>query len=67
MGDRLYPTLEQAVSRYTRETGDSRISVMKFEVQREEDGYAVDFHPSRLTHRKAADRLTSEIRKLMNW
>ncbi|ETT55647.1 SGNH/GDSL hydrolase family protein [Paenibacillus sp. FSL P4-0338] len=67
MGDRLYPVLEQAVGRYTKETGDSRISVMKFEVQREEDGYAVDFHPSQLTHRKAADRLTSEIRRLMKW
>lgn len=67
MGDRLYPYLEQAVDRYSRETGDSRISVMKFEVQREEDGYAVDFHPSQVTHRKAADRLTAEIRRLMKW
>ncbi|NQX45477.1 GDSL family lipase [Paenibacillus tritici] len=67
MGDRLYPHLEQAVDRYSRETGDSRISAMKFEVQLEEDGYAVDFHPSQLTHRKAADRLTAEIRKLMKW
>lgn len=67
MGDRLYPVLEQAVDRYARETGDSRISVMKLEVQLEADGHAVDYHPSQVTHRKAADRLASEIRRLMKW
>lgn len=67
MGDRLYPHLEQAVARYSRESGDSRISAMKFEVQLEADGYAVDYHPSRATHRKAADKLAAEIRRLMGW
>ncbi|WP_340021975.1 SGNH/GDSL hydrolase family protein [Paenibacillus sp. FSL K6-1096] len=67
MGDRLYPHLEQAVARYSRESGDSNISTMRFEVQLEADGYAVDYHPSQATHRKAADKLTAEIRKLMNW
>ncbi|WP_238654853.1 SGNH/GDSL hydrolase family protein [Paenibacillus piscarius] len=67
MGDRLYPHLEQAVARYSRETGDSRISTMRFEVQLEADGYAVDYHPSQATHRKAADKLTAEIRRLMSW
>lgn len=67
MGDRLYPHLEQAVARYSRETGDSRVSAMKFEVQLEADGYAADYHPSKVTHRKAAGKLAAEIRRLMNW
>ncbi len=67
MGDRLYPYVEQAVKGYTRETGDSNISAMKFDEQLAADGYAADFHPSEATHRKAASKLTAQIRKLMNW
>ncbi|WP_042211256.1 SGNH/GDSL hydrolase family protein [Paenibacillus borealis] len=67
MGDRLYPYVEQAVNGYTRETGDSNISAMKFDVQLEADGYAADFHPSQSTHRKAADKLAAHIRELMGW
>jgi lysophospholipase L1-like esterase len=67
MGDRLYPYVEQAVNRYTRETGDSNISVMKFDVQLADDGYAADFHPSQATHGKAAARLAAEIKGLMKW
>lgn len=67
MGDRLYPYLEQAVSSYTRQSGDSNLSAMKFDVQLEADGYAADFHPSRATHRKAADKLAAYIRELMGW
>ena len=67
MGDRLYPYVEQAVNRYTRETGDSNISVMKFDVQLADDGYAADFHPSQATHSKAAARLAAEIKGLMKW
>ncbi|WP_379155798.1 SGNH/GDSL hydrolase family protein [Paenibacillus sp. sgz5001063] len=67
MGDRLFPFVEQAVEHYTRETGDSNITSMRFEVQLEEDGYAADFHPSRITHSKAAEKLAAHIKKLMGW
>ncbi|UQZ37659.1 GDSL family lipase [Paenibacillus sp. PK3_47] len=67
MGDRLYPYVGQAVEQYTLDTGDSKISAMKFDVQLEADGYAADYHPSRATHRKAADKLTVHIKELMNW
>ncbi|MBY0011590.1 SGNH/GDSL hydrolase family protein [Paenibacillus typhae] len=67
MGDRLYPYVEQAVSRYSAETGDHNISTMKFEVQQAADGYGSDLHPSPVTHRKAADKLAAHIKKLMNW
>jgi len=67
MGDRLYPYVEQAVKNYSQETGDSNITSMKFDVQLEADGYAADFHPSQVTHRKAAQKLTSQIRGLLKW
>lgn len=67
MGDRLYPYVEQAVSVFSRETGDSRITAMKFDVQLPADGYAADFHPSQATHRKAANQLTAQIRELLKW
>lgn len=65
MGDRLYPYVEQAVKQYTRETDDSNITAMKFDVQLEADGYAADFHPSQATHRNAAEKLTAQIRGLL--
>lgn len=67
MGDRLYPYVEQAVHMYIEETGDRRISAMKFDVQLAADGYAADFHPSQATHRKAADKLAAHIKELMRW
>ncbi|MNC31376.1 Endoglucanase E precursor [compost metagenome] len=67
MGDRLYPYVEQAVSVYSRETGDSNITAMKFDEQLSADGYAADFHPSQATHRKAAHQLTAQIRELLKW
>lgn len=65
MGDRLYPFVKQAVDQYILETGDSKITTMKFDVQQESDGYAVDFHPSQATHRKAAEKLAAQIRELL--
>lgn len=67
MGDRLYPYVEHAVSLYVKDTGDSNIYTMKFDVQKEEDGLVADWHPTERTHTKAADKLVSEIRKVMNW
>lgn len=65
MGDRLYPCVEQAVSRYTEATGDRKIGTMKFDVQSAEDGYVVNMHPTEATHRKAADRLAAYIEEIM--
>ncbi|MNO18154.1 Endoglucanase E precursor [compost metagenome] len=67
MGDRLYPYVEQAVKHYTQETGDSNITSMRFDVQLADDGYAADYHPSQATHRKAAEKLTAQIKELMAW
>ncbi|MDD6052124.1 MAG: GDSL-type esterase/lipase family protein [Clostridiales bacterium] len=67
MGDRLYPYVEKAVAAYRAETGDQQIACMPFMPQLVEDGYAADSHPTEATHRKAAQKLSAEIRRLMRW
>ncbi len=67
MGDRLYPQVKNAVAAYTQETGDSNIACLKFDVQSPADGYAADWHPSQLTHDKAAGKLVQRIQQLMGW
>lgn len=67
MGDRLYPMVAQAVADYTAETGDTNIASMKFDVQKASDGYVADWHPTAVTHEKAAEKLAEEIRGLMGW
>lgn len=67
MGDRLYPSVEAAAAAYTKETGDTNVSAMKFDVQQQADGYAADWHPTAKTHEKAAARLAEEIRNRYGW
>ncbi len=67
MGDRLYPVVEKAAAAYTARTGDNNIACMPFAPQLEEDGRAADYHPTRATHRRAAECLSAEIRRLMGW
>lgn len=67
MGDRLFPVVEKVVSDYSAETGDQNIDTMKFDVQLVEDGYVADWHPTAVTHGKAAKKLTRKIKELMGW
>ncbi|MDR0293289.1 MAG: GDSL-type esterase/lipase family protein [Oscillospiraceae bacterium] len=65
MGQDLYTYMENAVSDYSRETGDDNVSCFKFDVQdMAADGIAADWHPSEKTHEKAARKLAKEIAKL---
>lgn len=67
MGDALYGNIESAAAKYTEETGDTNISCMKFDLQLYSDGWAADYHPTEITHTKAAAKLTNEIKELMGW
>ena len=68
MGDALYPCVEEAVEKYSTETGDTNISAFRLEPQKAaEDGLAADFHPTERTHTKAAEALTAEIKRIMCW
>lgn len=65
MGDRLFPFIQHAVQACQEETGDTNIYTMKFPVQNAFDGYSANFHPSIITHNKAAKKLTEELQKLL--
>ena len=63
MGDELFPSIEKAVAGI----GDSRIFTVRFDVQREEDGYGSEDHPTAVTHKKAAERLIQRISEITGW
>ena len=65
MTDRLYPYVQKAVETYRNETSDERIDVMHIEPHTEEAGYAADWHPSKLTHRRVAQEVSARIKSLM--
>ncbi len=67
MGAELYPCIEDAVERYTGETGDAKVYTMKFDTQSQADGIAADWHPSEKTHEKAAEKLAAKIKEVMGW
>ena len=67
MGQTLCDAVEQAVSDYRDETGDPKIETMRFAEQSGADGYAVDWHPSAETHRKAAESLSAFIQDRFGW
>ena len=64
MDDRLNGAMEAAVAEYVEESGDADVRTMIFTPQNmEKDGAAVDWHPSAVTHRKAADKLIAYMRE----
>ncbi len=67
MGEALCPAVEETVRCYKKETGDERISYMGFSDQLPEDGYVADWHPTEITHTKAAEKLAAEIKRIMQW
>lgn len=60
-------TLCDAVSSATAQTGDKQITVLRLDEQKKEDGFAVDWHPSAVTHNKAAEALSAYIRQQLGW
>ncbi len=64
MGDRLYPCVCDAVSRYVDETGDMRIGTVHLTEQDAEAGYVSDYHPLESAHAKAAEELIRAIRTM---
>ena len=68
MGQELYPSITDAVDTYKTETGDSKVSVFQFSVQdSENNGYAVDYHPSAVSQKTAAYELTYAIEGIYGW
>lgn len=64
MTDRLYPYVQKAVESYQQQTGDKRIDTLYIEPHTAEAGYAADWHPSKKTHKRAAEEVTARINSL---
>ena len=66
MGDRLYPTICDAISTYKAETGDMRIRPVHLPEQDfEHVGYGADYHPLESEHEKAANVLIPVLREII--
>lgn len=65
MGQDLCGGIEDAVADYTNQTGDTKVTSLKFNNQSMADGIAADWHPSEKTHAKAAALLVKKIKELM--
>lgn len=64
-GAGLNEQMLQAVELYRSQTGDLRVSGEILSLQREEDGYGTDYHPSPVTQRKLADKMTELIKNIL--
>lgn len=68
MGQDMYPYMEKAVEAYKTETGDQKVNVLEFDVQNSDaDDVGADWHPSPITHTKAAKKLVDTINELYGW
>lgn len=65
MTDRLYPYIEKAAGIYKSKTGDEKIEITKLSTHREENGYAADWHPSKVSHKIAAEELYKALEKVV--
>ncbi len=65
MTERLCSYVEKAAAEYCKQTGDENISTFRFNVQLFEDGYAANYHPTAVTHKKAAEKLTAYLKTLL--
>ena len=65
MGDRLYPTICDAVKIYKEETGDDCIATVHLPEQDPKVGYGANYHPLESEHEKAATVLTDALITIM--
>lgn len=67
MDQSLCSTVESVVNQLRTQKNDSNLYYYHLDLQAEEDGLAVDYHPTSATHQKVALNLTAEIRRIMEW
>ncbi len=66
MNNSLYPSIEEAVSEYSRQAYDSRVEVFSVDFKMGENDIVIDGHPGPLSNLCAAETLTEKIRSLIN-
>jgi lysophospholipase L1-like esterase len=63
----LFDEIAAGVEEYKRQTGDTQIDTMKFDIQLETDGIGGDWHPSTATHEKMSNKLYEKVTEYMGW
>jgi hypothetical protein len=64
MGEALNDSVKEAVELFKKDFPKTCAEFLPFTQQLESDGIGADWHPSAVTHKKAAEKLTSLICKL---
>ncbi len=67
MGQNLCEEEAARVERFQEKYPDVKIDYLKLPEQQKSDGIGADSHPSKITHRKAAEVLTQKIKEFMKW
>ena len=62
MGQLLNNSVKEAIERFNKEFPNVKTKMVDFPVQDEKDGIAADWHPSAITHKKAAEQLAEELK-----
>lgn len=67
MDQRLCPATQKAVEEYAKDHTDVQIEYLQLPEQSEEDGLGTFWHPTAISHQKAADRIVAKIKEMMQW
>jgi lysophospholipase L1-like esterase len=59
-----FDAVKKAAADFTKETGFKDIYTLELELQKPEDGLVSDYHPTCISHEKAACALTEKIREI---
>ena len=62
MGQELCDSVKEACKLFSKDFPSVPVKAVKFDMQKEEDGIGADWHPSPVTHRKAAKKLTAALK-----
>ena len=63
MGQELCDSVKEACKLFSKDFPSVPVKTVKFDLQKEEDGIGADWHPSAVTHKKAAKKLTAALRE----
>lgn len=67
MGQELCESVEEVVNKYSYDNNDYNIYYKKLDLQKDEDGIGVNFHPSEKTHNKMAESIIRTIKQIKKW
>ena len=63
MGQELCDSVKEACKLFSKDFPSVPVKAVKFDLQKEEDGIGADWHPSPVTHKKAAKKLITALKE----